>query len=239
MRTTNGLEIAYNAQAVADHAHQIIVASDVTTDANDFAQLTPMLDQAKENTGKHAAETLADSGYETFEQLHLAEVSGHQVLVNDRNAKQAREKPFHSSHFKYLPESDQVKCPESRLLNFEYLRLQNRKNRVREARIYRCSHTDCPFRNQCSKDKKGRVIEITPYHEAVDRQREKRKKEENGVLLAYRKAIIEPVFAHIKQAMGIPRFLFRTLEKVKTEWSMLCTAHNLRKIYPIWRAIGD
>lgn len=41
---------------------------------------------------------------------------------------------------------------------------------------------------------------------------------------------LEPVFGQIKQARGFRQFLLRGIEKVKAEWGMICTAHNLRKL---------
>ena len=41
---------------------------------------------------------------------------------------------------------------------------------------------------------------------------------------------VEPVFAQIKHIMGFRRFLLRGLEKVKTEFSIICTAYNIKKI---------
>ena len=45
-----------------------------------------------------------------------------------------------------------------------------------------------------------------------------------------RKQVVEPVFAQIKQARGFRQFLLRGIEKVKAEWAMICTAHNLQKL---------
>jgi transposase len=45
-----------------------------------------------------------------------------------------------------------------------------------------------------------------------------------------RKQVVEPVFGQIKQARGFRQFLLRGIEKVKAEWTMICTAHNLRKL---------
>jgi transposase len=45
-----------------------------------------------------------------------------------------------------------------------------------------------------------------------------------------RKQVVEPVFGQIKQANGFRQFLLRGLDKVKAEWAMICTAHNLRKL---------
>ncbi len=45
-----------------------------------------------------------------------------------------------------------------------------------------------------------------------------------------RKQIVEPVFGHIKQARGFRQFLLRGIDKVKAEWALICTAHNLVKL---------
>ena len=45
-----------------------------------------------------------------------------------------------------------------------------------------------------------------------------------------RKQTVEPVFGQIKYARGFRQFLLRGLEKVRAEWSMICTAHNLLKL---------
>ena len=45
-----------------------------------------------------------------------------------------------------------------------------------------------------------------------------------------RKQIVEPVFGQIKQARGFRQFLLRGVAKVRAEWAMICTAHNLVKL---------
>ena len=45
-----------------------------------------------------------------------------------------------------------------------------------------------------------------------------------------RKQIVEPVFGQIKQARGFRQFLLRGIEKVRAEWALICTAHNLTKM---------
>jgi hypothetical protein len=49
-----------------------------------------------------------------------------------------------------------------------------------------------------------------------------------------RKETIEPVFGQIKNK-GLHQFLLRGLAKVKGEWSLWCTGHNLTKL---WRNTG-
>jgi transposase len=45
-----------------------------------------------------------------------------------------------------------------------------------------------------------------------------------------RKQVVEPVFGQVKQARGFRQFLLRGLDKVKAEWALICTAHNLLKL---------
>jgi transposase len=45
-----------------------------------------------------------------------------------------------------------------------------------------------------------------------------------------RKQVVEPVYGQIKEARGFRQFLLRGIEKVKAEWAMICTVHNLRKL---------
>ena len=42
---------------------------------------------------------------------------------------------------------------------------------------------------------------------------------------------VEPVFGQIKQGRGFRQFLLRGLEKVNGEWSLICTGHNLLKLF--------
>lgn len=46
-----------------------------------------------------------------------------------------------------------------------------------------------------------------------------------------RKCIPEPVFGQIKQAMGFRRFSMRGKKKASGEWALICTCHNIRKLW--------
>jgi Transposase DDE domain len=51
-----------------------------------------------------------------------------------------------------------------------------------------------------------------------------------------RKQVVEPVFGQIKQARGFRQFLLRGVEKVRAEWAMICTTHNLLKLFALAKA---
>jgi len=66
-----------------------------------------------------------------------------------------------------------------------------------------------------------------------DRMRRKLRTKRGRKCYALRKVLPEPVFGQIKQARGFRQFLLRGLDKVSGEWQVICTGHNLLKL---WKA---
>src|SRR5208337_3570906 len=64
----------------------------------------------------------------------------------------------------------------------------------------------------------------------VEAMREKIKAGGHNSPYRLRKQLPEPVFGQIKQARGFRQFLLRGVEKVRAEWGIVCTAHNLLKL---------
>jgi hypothetical protein len=65
----------------------------------------------------------------------------------------------------------------------------------------------------------------------VERMRRKLLTQAGAAIYAARKSIVEPVFGQIKEARGFRRFSLRGFEKVKAEWALVCTTHNILKMY--------
>jgi transposase len=65
----------------------------------------------------------------------------------------------------------------------------------------------------------------------VDRMARKLQTKTGAAAYAARKGIVEPVIGQIKQARGFRQFLLRGLAKVQGEWSLVCTTHNILKLY--------
>jgi transposase len=64
MKTADGwFHQCFNAQAVVDEDHQVIVATDLNNCAADSATLVPMSEQISSNTGREPKQLLADAGY--------------------------------------------------------------------------------------------------------------------------------------------------------------------------------
>ena len=65
----------------------------------------------------------------------------------------------------------------------------------------------------------------------VDRMARKLQTKAGAAAYAARKGIVEPVIGQIKHARGFRQFLLRGFEKVQGEWSLVCTTHNILKLY--------
>ena len=85
----DGFIYGYDAQAVVDEAHQVIVATELTADATDTGSLPDLVDQVEANTGQRPRHFLADAGYQSDENLeHLAskEIDAYVAVRRDRHS---------------------------------------------------------------------------------------------------------------------------------------------------------
>ena len=65
----------------------------------------------------------------------------------------------------------------------------------------------------------------------IDRMSRKLHAKAGAAVYAARKGIVEPVIGQIKHARGFRQFLLRGFEQVQGEWSLVCTTHNILKLY--------
>lgn len=227
-------QFAYNAQAVADEATGVIVAADVVTDESDNYQLAPMLEQVDRNLGQVADETVADNGYAATTELGEAERKHYSVLV-DLAEPSAEQAPYHASQFRYDAAHDHCICPRGEILTPAGIKKRLEKAKPYQVRVYRCqSYESCPVRWQCSSARRGRTVQIHPDHAARVRQREKQRDPKMREAMRKRKHIIEPIFGWSKEGMGLRRWTVRGTDKVRTQWVLLCTAMNLRRLHKFW-----
>jgi len=73
MKTADGsFHYCYNAQAVVDADHQVIIATRLTNIAVDVEQLTPMIQETRTTVGSVPRQILADAGYSSAKNLEYA-----------------------------------------------------------------------------------------------------------------------------------------------------------------------
>ena len=70
----------------------------------------------------------------------------------------------------------------------------------------------------------------------VERMARKLQTKAGKAVYAARKCVVEPVFGQIKQARGFRQFVLRGAKKVKGEWALVCTTHNILRLYAAARA---
>ena len=225
--TSKRIEFAYNAQAVCDASHGIVVAENVVDEENDKQQLGPMLEQVEQNTGRVADQTLADCGYDTAESLAKAEALNASVVIAQQ-VNPATVGPYHVARFTYDEQAGTVFCPIGQQLRKVGVATHHQK--PHPLTRYRCDvWKQCPVGRACSKDQ-ARIVELGPHYGAVVRQRAKMLDPDNKKSLKRRSEIIERLFGQIKGNQGFRRWTFRGKTKVAAQWTMICTAINLRQI---------
>lgn len=225
---------AYNVQAVADEKEKIIVACEATRQETDYGQLVPMIEQAKENLGLAntvQTVTVADTGYGSGADLQAASEKGWEVLAPSPEGKPAGENPYATQHFQIDSEAGTVTCPQGRSLEYE----GQTTKKGQSVQRYRCHHRDCPVRERCTRDRKGRQIEVWPHHDTVQAMKEKLEQPGSRAQWEQRSHIIEPRFAQLKQHDGFRRWTVWGLEGVRTQWSLLCATLNLRILFKRWQ----
>jgi len=72
---------AYNAQAAVDSEAQVVVAAEITQEANDSQQLAPMIEQVEANAGRKPEAVSADAGYWSEDNVGDERVAGVDLYI--------------------------------------------------------------------------------------------------------------------------------------------------------------
>ena len=226
MRTANGKAPAYNVQTAVDAAHALIVAHQVTTEANDQRSLLPMAEAAKQAVGNPASlNAVADAGYFNGEQVERCEAEGivPHVPANRSVNNQGGGKLFDRTAFVYDETTDTFRCPAQQTLTRKQL---HRKDRavIYEAKPVICAA--CPLKANCTTG--SRRLVQRHLHEAALQRMEQRT---TANVMRLRKSIVEHPFATLKyRIFGHPRFLLRGLGGAQTEISLATMVYNLKRM---------
>jgi transposase len=241
MKGRHGILPGYNAQAVvspldpgrAGKTGLFITAAGVATAADDYDQLTPMLEQAEEMTGERAGVTLADGGYHSGPNLKTCAERG-QTIVMSEGQREAMKSPYFKDRFEHDAATDSYTCPQGKRLPFRGLRWHEGTGWMRAYRASGAVCRVCPAFGTCTKDGRwGRTIWTGPYDKLLRGHREWMTTAGARAFRKRRKEIVEPVFGILKEQMGARRFLLRGLANVSAEFGLLATAFNLRSLWRV------
>lgn len=240
-----GYSPGYNAQISVDMETQLIVAVDVIEDRNDSQTFSKQHKNIEEVIGKEEGERrkyVVDNGYKSYEQLEYIKDNQIDAYVYEKTEegtveeiKQTGRKVV-KNDFKYDERNDCYVCPMGKKLNY-YKEENNKAFKGRRYKSEGC--TNCPIKEQCiAKNNKSGIREIRRHQKEylVDEMKIKIKQEEAKQLFHKRKTSVEPVFGNIKENMKFNRFSRRGLHKVHGEFTLVCIAHNLNKLFYMARA---
>lgn len=141
------------------------------------------------------------------------------------------------SAFVYDETQDEFRCPAGQTLVYLRTSQNQKKWGTAKRRQYGGSTAcaDCVHASSCCKNpEKGRVISRDQYEEHRGRLRRRMDTEAGRQIYKRRKHTVEPRIGHIKHNLEVRRFLRRGLEKVTTEWMMVCTAVNMGILLRHW-----
>jgi transposase len=221
--------VGYNVQIAVDAEHHLIVAHEVINQGYDRQQLVPMALKAQQATGCEKITALADRGYFNGDQVLSCEGTGvAPVMPKTLTSGNTKRGLFTGQDFIYDAEKDHYTCPAGQHLT----RGLARSDRSGDIDHYRhlTACFACPLKPRCTTEKAKRVKRWK--HEGVlDAMQDRldRMPEAMGV----RRQTVEHPFGTLKAWMGATHFLTRTLDKVRTEMSLLVLAYNLKRMIAI------
>ncbi|MDM8561879.1 transposase [Candidatus Marithioploca araucensis] len=224
----------YNPQIRVDSNNQIIVGQHVSQNANDKQEVKAGLESIKENTGKRPDKMTLDNGYQSGKNLDALEQSQIESYVptnrNDKKPNESLEESNRSlvkADFIYNEEHDYFRCPGEQCLELKTKDKNGKCVYQGEANI--C--VGCQYHARCCQSKKGAARTInTDSHEGLrQKMRERMEREDSKEIYKQRKVIVEQVFGQIKNG-GFRGFSVRGFSKVTGEFSLVCAAHNMKKM---------
>lgn len=223
----------YNCQ-VAVTENQLIVGSDVVTEANDRAALEPMVKTTEETLGESVREVAADSGYSSYENYeYLSKNNKIGYIPNQNLTKIPKQEYNRYTHqdFKYDKTKDIYICPEGKKLTPYKVRRNDTPYRKWRQVIYKASDCPaCPGKALCTTQSQ-RTISRDDRKALLDEMRQRLLSKGGREKYKKRLYTVEPVIGHLKHNLGYRYFLLRTLKKVKGEYKLMCIGHNLKKMH--------
>jgi transposase len=211
----------YNVQQAVDTQHHLIVAHEVTTQANDQRGLQPTASQAQEALEAAAMVVLADTGFMNGQQAQACEDQGiTPVVPMQQPSNSADGQLFAKTMFVYDAQTDTYRCPAGALLK-RFGRYKKRQTDYYTTRA--CA--SCALKSQCTHGKRRR---ISRSWYAAPAERAHHRSRAQPELMRLRSASVEHPFGTLKAILS-GGFLVRTLSKVKGEMALAVLTYNLKR----------
>jgi hypothetical protein len=242
----------YNVQTAGDEKHKLLIAAEVTNKSNDFQQMSFMVEKIEEVKKELGIEketnVVMDSGYFSETEI-MANTGKENVNIIASDLKQAKEnnlnrtgkprslKPpteeYEFARFKYNKEKNIYICPEGKELH-RITKNNSKEVKGKSVIQYNCKDCkNCPKKIFCTNNKNGRSIQVSSNKEFMDNFKESMKTAEKLALISKRKEIIEHPFGTLKRTFGYTHFMQTGMQKVQSEFSLMCFVYNLKRVINI------
>jgi len=231
MMTTgkHGNDVCYNVQIAVDAKHKLIIAHDLTNEANDLHQLTPMAHSAKEILEVEHLDITADKGYYNETQIAQCEQENIACYIPEPEKSQNKALGLYTDRdFQYDATNDCYLCPASERLTKRSEMIKGKK----QTGVYATSACKgCSLRSQCTRSKQGRRIYRWVNKRVIEEMR--KRMVDYPEKARQRKEIVEHPFGTLKHGMNHGYFLLRGIQKVEAEVSMSVLVYNMKRVLNI------
>lgn len=232
MTRNNISEVAYTVQTVVDALHNIPIDFKVTNE-NDSKAMGGMLRRTKTILGHNNFTAIYDKGYHTGSEFDYANKLGIDVLVAIPGvAAHAPDMAFDVEYFKYDKTTDSYTCPANEILttNGNWYNKTNGKSITKMKHYKTNACLSCEFFFQCTKNKKGRLIERSQYADLI--YQNKVRIENNYEIYRRRQAIVEHPYGVIKRQWDFYYIMTKkTIKHASADVGLIFAAYNLRRIF--------
>lgn len=222
----NGYRPAYNVQTAVDAAHALIVAHEVTGEANDLRSLLPMAKAAQKALDHPPLlNVVADSGYCNAAHAEACEARGILPHVPAKRGVNNRGDGtlFDRSQFAYDAAGDTFRCPADQTLTRRALQ-KDRRRVLYSAPAEVCG--GCALKSRCTPSPQ-RYVYLHQQDAALERAGQRATTE----LMRLRRSVVEHPFAMLKyRIFGHPRLLLRGLAGARIEIGLGIMAYNLKRM---------
>jgi transposase len=226
MPVAQGNVVGYNAQMAVDAKHKLIAADDVTNAGNDYGQLAAVALTAQANLEIKQAEVLADKGYYNASEVSRCVEHGLSPLIpkTDTSAN-TKLGLYGKSQFQFDAANDRYLCPAGGALTYRFSTYEL----GRELKYYRAKGCkECALKSQCTRNQHNRTLTREANEHLMEQMAERLKAQPGKYAL--RKQLAEHPFGTIKRWFGYTHFTLKGLTKVRTEWSLITLAYNLKRV---------
>ncbi len=237
-----GWDLAYNVQVSTEASHKIVVAVEVTTQANDLGLIERAVAGVRSNCGAMPKQVVADNGYVSRDAVEQMEEAGVEFIApwkedESREAGACKtngiEMEYAGSKFAVHADGDGLQCKAGKKL----VQIGEKEHYGQRRVLYEAAAADCAnceWRVGCC-GKRGEARRVWRVKESEAMKRYLRRMAEPGTQELYKRRKEVAEFPHLwrKAVLGLRRFTVRGPTKAKLEAVWIAISYNISR----WRCV--